>query len=239
MRRKSFEVDPCFNPADYGDGAASIYDLLYPNVESGLTACLAGLARGGIALDLGIGTGRVAIPLRRFGVEVHGIEASAAMIAALRARAEGAAIPVVHGDFSRDALGRSPYALIYSLVSTLFLLPSLALQESCLENIARHLAPDGVFVSEAYSDGATSPEPRSTSIPFVTPGGVVPYRVTTLIPPLGLFDEMAARAGLRLVDRWSNWARAPYDRTGQRHISVFARADGGRHGALADAPVAP
>ena len=227
MRRKSFEVDPCFNPAEYGDGAASIYDLLYPNVESGLTSCLAGLARGGIALDLGIGTGRVAIPLRRLGVEVHGIEASSSMIAALRASAEGATIPVLHGDFSRDALGRSPYALIYSLVSTLFLLPSLALQESCLMNIARHLVHDGVFVSEAYGDAATYPEPQSASIPIFTSSGVVPYRVTTLMPPLGIFDEMAARAGLRLVDRWSNWAREPYDPTGKRHLSVYARADGG------------
>ena len=135
MPRKPLEVDPGFNPAEYGDGAASIYDRLYPNVERGLTACLAGLAHGGMALDLGIGTGRVAIPLRRLGIEIHGIEASSSMIAALRARPEGAAIPVFHGDFSRDALGPSPYTLIYSLVSTLFLLPTLALQESCLRNM--------------------------------------------------------------------------------------------------------
>jgi SAM-dependent methyltransferase len=219
-------VDPCFNPAEYGDGAASIYDLLYPNVESGLTSCLVDLANGGIALDLGIGTGRVAIPLSRLGVEVHGIEASSSMIAALRAKPEGDTIPVLHGDFSRDALGPSPYALIYSLVSTLFLLPSLALQESCLGNIRRHLAHDGVFASEAYGDAATYPEPQSASIPIFTSSGVIPYRVTALMPPLGLLDEMAARAGLRLVDRWSNWARQPYVLPGKRHISVYARADG-------------
>jgi SAM-dependent methyltransferase len=218
-------VDPFFNPAEYGDGAASIYDLLYPNVESGLTSCLADLANGGIALDLGIGTGRVAIPLSRRGVEVHGIEASPSMIAALRARPEGDRIPVLHGDFSRDALGSSPYALIYSLVSTLFLLPSLALQESCLRNIALHLARDGVFVSEAYGDAATYPEPQSVTVPIFTSSGVVPYRATTLMPPLGQFDEMAARAGLRLVERWSNWARQPYDPRDKRHISVYARAD--------------
>jgi SAM-dependent methyltransferase len=213
-----------FDPAAYGDGAAAIYDQLYPVVESRLVACLADLARGGPALDLGVGTGRVAIPLRRLGIAVHGIDASLPMIESLRARAEGVEIPVLHGDFATAPLGPTHYSLVYSLVSTMFLLPSLSLQQACLQNIALHLVPGGVFVSEAFRDDASYPTPHTRAIPIVTRSGVVNYRVTMLTPPLDVFDLMANRAGLRLRHRWSDWSRTPYQSAQPHHISVYERA---------------
>src|SRR5476649_514075 len=96
-----------FDPSSYGDCAAPIYDQLYPAVESGLVATLAALANGGPALDLGIGTGRVAIPLHRSGIRVHGIEASSAMIAAFRAHPDSEDIPVIQGDLGSASLGSS------------------------------------------------------------------------------------------------------------------------------------
>jgi SAM-dependent methyltransferase len=223
--RSEQQIDhTAFDPAAYGDGAAAIYDQLYPAVESRLVVCLADLARGGPALDLGVGTGRVAIPLRRLGIAVHGIDASLPMIESLRARAEGVEIPVLHGDFATASLGATRYSLVYSLVSTVFLLPSLTSQQACLENVARHLAPDGVFVSEAFRDDESFPEPHTRTIPIVTRSGVANYRVTTLAPPPHVFDDMASRAGLRLRCRWSNWSRTPYQPTQPRHISVYEQA---------------
>jgi SAM-dependent methyltransferase len=212
-----------FDPSSYGDGAAPFYDQLYPAVESGLLATLAALANGGPALDLGIGTGRVAIPLHRLGIPVHGVEASSVMIAAFRAHPGSEDIPVVHGDFGSAALGSS-YRLIYCLVSTFFLLPSLPLQQICLHNIARHLLPEGLFVSEAFSGMSSYPLADTTDIPIGTPSGIRPYRVTTLSTPLDVLDAMAARARLRLTERWSTWSRTPYLPVHPRHISVYRLA---------------
>jgi len=209
-----------FEPSSYGDCAAPIYDQLYPAVESGLVATLAALAKGGPVLDLGIGTGRVAIPLRRLGIPIHGVEASSAMIAAFCAHPGNEDIPVIHGDFSSAPLGSS-YRLIYCLVSTFFLLPSLPLQQGCLHNIARHLLPGGLFVSEGFSSASRYPLADTTQIPISTPSGIRPYRVTTLSTPLDVLDAMAGQAHLRLVERWSTWSRTPYQPVHPRHISVY------------------
>ena len=209
-----------FDPSSYGDCAAPIYDQLYPAVESGLVATLAALARGGPVLDLGIGTGRVAIPLRRLGIPVHGVEASSAMIAAFRAHPGSEDIPVIHGDFGLAPFGAS-YRLIYCLVSTFYLLPTLPLQQGCLHNIAKHLVSGGLFVSEGFSSASRYPLADTTDIPINTPSGILPYRVTTLSTPLDVLDAMASQAHLHLVERWSTWARVPYQLVHPRHISVY------------------
>lgn len=209
-----------FDPAEYGNHAASFYDQLYGGVETGLLAALVDLAGGGPALDLGIGTGRLAIPLRRVGVPVGGVEASPAMIAAFRARPGTEDIPVIEGDFASTPLG-GPYQLIYSLASTFFLLPSLDLQRACLENVARHLLPAGVFVSEGFSAASGSPLLESNDYPISTSSGVQTYRVTVLATPLSVLDPMARACGLSLTARWSNWFRARYIPDQPRHISVY------------------
>jgi SAM-dependent methyltransferase len=213
-----------FDSAAYGDNCASFYDQLYPAIESGLLATLADLARGGPALDLGVGTGRVAIPLACSGVLVHGVEASRSMIDALRSKPGGGSIPVVHGDFISARLGSS-YRLIFSLVSTFSLLPTLELQQASLFNIVRHLAPDGVFVCEGFVGAGAFPAPESAAVPIATPSGVVSYQVTSLSTPLSVFDAMALKAGLRLRERWRSWRKDPHGPADQRYISVYAREE--------------
>jgi SAM-dependent methyltransferase len=212
-----------FDPASYGDCAAAFYDQLYPVVETGLVTTLAELAQGGPALDLGIGTGRVAVPLRRAGVAVAGIEASSSMIATFHSRNCTQDIPVIRGNFASDPMGDSPYRLIYALASTFFLLPLLSLQQACFQNIACHLVPGGLFVSEAFLSDGSFPEPDVTEIPIATSSGTSPYRVVMLSTPPTLLDEMACRSGLRLAERWSNWSRKQYEAGQPRHISVYAR----------------
>ena len=209
-----------FDPSSYGDCVAPIYDQLYPAVESGLVAALAALANGGPVLDLGIGTGRVAIPLRRLGIPVHGVEASSAMIAAFRAHPGNEDIPVIHGDFGSAAFGSS-YRLIYCLVSTFYLLPSLPLQQHCLHNIAKHPVPGGLFVSEGFSSASSCPLADTIEIPINTPSGIRPYRVTTLSTPLDVLDAMANRAHLHLMQRCSTWSGTSYQPVHPRHISVY------------------
>jgi SAM-dependent methyltransferase len=158
---------PLFDAAKYGDSSASFYDQLYPTIEAGVLTTLKRLAGEGPVLDLGIGTGRVGIPLSQSGIELHGIEASPAMIAALRKHTGGTDIHVIQGDFATTPLG-GPYQLVYSLVSTFLLLPTLEQQKECFKNIAAHLKKDGCFVSEVYESESSFPEPDSTKIPIIT-----------------------------------------------------------------------
>ena len=110
---------------------------------------LASLAGAGPALELGIGTGRVAIPLAAAGVDVHGIDASEAMVERLRAKPGGDAIPVTIGDF-RDFSLDTAFTAIYVPFNTFFGLLTQDDQVTCFRTVARHLTPDGVFVMEAF-----------------------------------------------------------------------------------------
>lgn len=212
-----------YRPAAYGDGCAPFYDQLYPSRESGLLDALAALAGSEPALDLGIGTGRVALPLARRGVRVHGVEASLEMLARFRERAGAAEVPVVEGDFAEAELG-GPFGLAYALVSTLYLLPTLALQRACLANVARHLRPGGLLLAELFSGRGSFPRPEVTESPIVTPTGVRLYRVTTLATPLEVLDAMASECGLRLDERWADWRRAPWVAASPRAICLYRRA---------------
>jgi SAM-dependent methyltransferase len=209
-----------FDPAKYGDSAALFYDQLYNSVDIATVTALTQLAGSGPVLDLGIGTGRMAIPLVRANVDVHGIEASAAMIAKLRQHTELKNIPIIQGDFSSTPLANQ-YQLVYSLVSTFLLLPSLENQQACFYNIARHLNKGGCFVSEIYESENNFPTVDETVIPVITGEGVKDYHVTYLGTPIKVLDEMAAKAGLRLKERWSDWKQSAYTVESVRHISVY------------------
>src|SRR5262249_52442218 len=117
--------------------------------DEAMIATLAELARGGRALELGIGTGRIALPLAARGLEVHGIDASPAMVARLRDKPGGAEIPVAMGDFA-DVSVEGTFSLVYVVFNTFFGLLSQEEQVRCFENVARHLAADGLFVIEAF-----------------------------------------------------------------------------------------
>src|SRR3989337_2106533 len=138
-----------YTPDTYGEKIAAVYDDLYPGYDEAAIHRLAELARDGSALELGIGTGRFALPLQGMGVEVNGIHASPAMVARLKAKPGGERIPVTIGDFSQVGV-EGEFSLIYVVFNTLFGLLTQDAQIHCFENVARHLTPEGVFVVEAF-----------------------------------------------------------------------------------------
>ena len=224
---------PCYNPAAYGEGCAEFYDQIYPRCEPGTIELLVALARGGKVLELGSGTGRVALPLAHEGVEIHGIEASRAMVANLRRKSGGAMLPVTVGNFA-DVSVTSDYSLIFSVVNTFLLLPSNEEQQRCFRNVARHLAPGGLFLLEIFEAGnetsirqtaETTDRSSKRSEQFVdTPNGLRLYAVEISSVTISDLDAMAAGAQLRLRNRWSNWRREPFEHASHRHISVYERA---------------
>ena len=145
-----------YTAATYGDKIAEVYDEMYPmraNVAPTVDA-LAQFASGGAALELGIGTGRIALPLAERGIEVHGIDASEAIVAKMRAKPGGDAIPVTISDFSHFSLvegnPHKRFSLVYVVFNTLFQATSQEAQVQCFRSAAAHLTDDGVFVVEAF-----------------------------------------------------------------------------------------
>ena len=139
-----------YGPETYGERIADVYDEWYtlPDPEPEATL-LAELAAGGRALELGIGTGRIALPLAAKGVEVHGIDASPAIVAQMRAKPGGDAIPVTIGDMA-DVPVDGTFTLIYVVFNTFFMLMTQEQQVRCFRNVAAHLAPGGRFVLHAF-----------------------------------------------------------------------------------------
>ena len=213
---------------------------------------LAGLAAGGPALELAIGSGRVALPLAARGIPVEGIEASPEMVALLRGKPGGDAIPVTVGDMAE--VGRpGPYPLVYLVFNTLFNLTRHGAQEECFGNVARVLAPGGAFVVEAFvqDDADIDRLEREVQVWSVTDTAVtirlhqfdraaqtfVRQTVTLTdggvrLQPFGMhyrlphqLDELAAAAGLRLEARYADWDRSPFGTDSRSHVSVY-RAPG-------------
>jgi SAM-dependent methyltransferase len=240
-----------YDISTYGESVAPSYDAMYPACDETMVATLARLARDGRALELGIGTGRVALPLAEKGIEVCGIDASPSMIEKLRAKRGGENIPVTTGDFA-DVAVEGEYDLIYVVFNTFFALLTQEEQTRCFENVAERLSSRGVFVTEAFvPDPTRFTGGQATRAVQVTADRVrldialhdaVSQRVTgqhvhitaqgiSLLPiqiryawPSEM-DLMARLAGLRLRDRWDDWTARPFTSESQRHISVYERAD--------------
>jgi len=150
-----------YQPETYGQRIAHTYDEWYDFLDEATVPVLTELAqarqggREGRALELGIGTGRVAIPLQQAGVPVEGIDASEAMVARLHAKegggppSSGGTIPVVIGDLA-DVAVEGQYTLIYVVFTTFFCLLTQEDQVRCFRNVAKHLSPEGSFVVEAF-----------------------------------------------------------------------------------------
>jgi len=234
----------------YGERIADVYDSWYAAFDERCIDLLAEFARGGSALELGIGTGRIALPLRQRGVDVHGVDASPAMVAKLRAKRGGDAIPVAmatFADFSLD--GR--FALAYIAFNTFFAPVTQEEQIRCMETVARHLSPGGRFVIEAFVPdlarfvsnqtvgvvGLESSEVRiDASLLDVTDQRITSQHIVltergTRLYPVTLryvwpseMDLMARIAGLRLEHRWADWERTPFARDSTKHISVYQRS---------------
>ncbi|WP_282204143.1 class I SAM-dependent DNA methyltransferase [Kitasatospora fiedleri] len=213
---------------------------------------LAELAGGGRALELGIGTGRIALPLARRGVPVHGIELSRAMVRRLRAKPGGESIGVTLGDFATakaDLTADGPFALVFLVFNTLMNLTGQEAQVACFRNAADHLAPGGRFVVEVMVPELRKIPAGQNTVPFRTGPGEWAYtaydtvtqdatchylqvtpdgRGTARTVPFRYvwpaeLDLMARLAGLRLRDRWDGWTRTPFTEHSTRHVSVWEK----------------
>src|SRR6478672_5346310 len=138
-----------YGPATYGERVADVYDEWYEESNPSECELLAELAAGGPVLELGIGTGRVSLPLSAAGVEVHGIDASPAIVRQLRAKEGGAAIPVTIGDMA-DVPVDGEFSLVFVVFNTFFMLTTEEAQQRCFRNVAAHLAPGGRFLIRTF-----------------------------------------------------------------------------------------
>jgi SAM-dependent methyltransferase len=236
----------------FGERVAARYDqtsaqMFDSRVVDPVVDVLAGLADGGRALELGIGTGRIALPLARSGVAVHGIDLSRAMVARLRAKPGGEAIGVTIGDFATTTV-RGTFSVAYLVFNTIMNLTTQAAQVACFRNVASHLEAGGCFVIEvAIPDLRRLPSGQNV-VPFhvsrtrwafdvydvaaqamssnyveVVDGRgeyrSIPFRY---VWPAEL-DLMAQLAGLRLRARWDGWTGEPFTSESRRHVSIWEK----------------
>jgi SAM-dependent methyltransferase len=244
-----------FDAAEYGRHISGVYDALVDSAfatdTEATVTLLAELARGGPVLEFGIGTGRLALPLARRGIEVCGIEGSAEMLDQLRGKPGGADIRVVVGDFASASLD-STFALVVLVANTVFALPSQDAQVQTFRNAAAHLRPGGQLVIEAWvpdvgdfragralrvvsiSDRrvvleAAELDPvdqhmRTTKL-FCGPDGLLAFPANHRYAWPAELDLMAQLAGLKRAQRWEDWRRRPYSATSRHHVTVYATSE--------------
>jgi SAM-dependent methyltransferase len=238
---------------NYFDGlVAKNYDLAPDIFDSAFVdatvSFLADLAQGGSVLELGIGTGRIALPLSQRGVSVHGIELSPAMVAQLQRKPGAVDIGVTIGDFAATGV-EGTFRLAYLVYNTITNLTTQDEQVKCFRDVARHLEPGGKFVIElevpplqrlppgedVLAFSLNPPHLGFDEIDIVTQQGIshhywvadgkswvnsMPYR---FVWPSEL-DLMARIAGMTLRERWGDWNREPFTATSTKHISVWEKS---------------
>ncbi|MBO0776123.1 MAG: class I SAM-dependent methyltransferase [Actinobacteria bacterium] len=233
--------------ATYDESSAAMFD---PAVVEPAADFLAALAGSGRALELGIGTGRLALPLARRGVPVHGIDLSQAMVARLRAKPGGDAIGVTMGDFATTRADGT-FSVAYLVFNTIMNLTAQAAQVACFRNVAAQLDPGGCFVIEVMVPELRKLPPGQNVVPFqveATGWAFDIYDVATqsmtsnyikvtdghgehtsfpfrYVWPAEL-DLMAQLAGMRLRERWAGWTREPFTSESRQHVSVWQKPAG-------------
>ncbi len=230
--------------ARYDESVAEMFD---PAVVDPTVDFLVQLSGTGRALELGIGTGRIALPLAQRGVRVHGIELSTAMIARLHAKPGGEAIGVTIGDFATTTVDGS-FAVVYLVFGTISNLTTQEAQIACFRNAAAHLQPGGCFVIDVGIPQLQRLPPGETVRPFkvsdtrlgfdeynVAEQGLISHHFELVegrwerfsVPfryvwPSEL-DLMAELAGLKLRERWSGWVREPFTSNSRRLVGVWEK----------------
>ena len=241
-------------PEDYfGERVAARYDesaadISRPAVVDPVVDLLAELAGDGAALELGIGTGRIAVPLRRRGVRVHGIDLSPAMIARLQAKPGAEDIGVTIGDFATTTVGGT-FSVAYLVFNAIMNLTTQDEQIACFRNVAAHLEPGGCFVIEVGVPQLQRLPPGETVRAFdvsatklgfdefdVVSQGLISHHYSVVDGTLELLsvpfryvwpselDLMAQLAGMTLRSRWSDWQRSPFTSKSTAHVSVWETA---------------
>jgi SAM-dependent methyltransferase len=229
------------------DEVAAAKGLFDAEVVAPAVDFLVELAGDGRALELGIGTGRIALPLAERGVAVHGIELSRAMAERLHAKPGGEHIGVTIGDFATSTVGGA-FSLAYLVRNTIMNLTTQEAQVSCFRNVSAHLEPGGCFVLEVLVPGLQRLPPGQTIQDFhvgeerwgldeydVATQGLVSHHFTFTdegvtrwsVPfryawPAEL-DLMAQLAGMRLRERWGGWGRKPFTAESREHVSVWEK----------------
>ncbi|MCK6481086.1 MAG: class I SAM-dependent methyltransferase [Planctomycetaceae bacterium] len=240
-----------YDPAlSFDEEHAAAEDATVRGDEAATVAFLEGLARGGPALELAIGSGRIALPLAARGIHVDGIDFSEAMVARLRAKPGGGALSVTMGDFA-DVGVPGRYRLVYLVFNTLFNLLTQDDQVRCFGNVAARLDEEGVFVVEGFvpswlhrlRDGeyvsAESVETGSVTLGVgrhdpvaqrleeshvrLSPGGIRLAPIVCRYAWPSELDLMARMAGLRLKERWGGWEREPFTADSRNCVSVYGR----------------
>jgi SAM-dependent methyltransferase len=226
---------------------ATSADMYEPEVLDPAVSVLADLAGAGAALELGVGTGRIALPLSQRGVRVHGIDISPAMVAQLQAKPGSEAIGVTIGDFATTKVPRA-FTLVYLVYNTITNLITQDEQAECFRNAAAHLEPGGCFVIEVVVPELQRLPPGETVRAFeVSPTHlgfdeidvatqssvshhyfVVDGRLEVFSAPYRYvwpseLDLMARLAGLTLRERWSDWGRQPFTSDSRKHVSVWQK----------------
>ncbi|MEK6276323.1 MAG: class I SAM-dependent methyltransferase [Actinomycetota bacterium] len=233
--------------ASYDESSAEMFD---PTVVGPAVDFLVELAGSGRALELGIGTGRIALPLAQRGVPVHGIDVSRAMVAKLRAKPGGEDIDVTIGDFATTTV-EGMFSVAYLVFNTIMNLTTQAAQVACFRNVAAHLEPGGCFVIEVGIPALQQLPPGETilanyvsetrwgfdeydvatqgltshhfrSVDGLVERNSVPFRYAW---PSEL-DLMAELAGMTLCERWSGWKREPFTSDSRKHVSVWEKPAG-------------
>jgi SAM-dependent methyltransferase len=230
--------------ARYDESAAEMFD---PGVVDPVVDFLVELAGSGRALELGIGTGRIALPLAQRGVPVHGIELSKAMVARLREKQGGEDIGVSIGDFATTTVDGT-FSVAYLVFNTIMNLTTQAAQVACFRNVAAHLEPGGCFVVEVGVPELRRLPPGETAHAFHVSDtswgideydvanqgltshhfGIVEGRVERSSIPFRYawpseLDLMAELAGMELRERWSGWKREPFTSDSRQHVSVWKK----------------
>lgn len=235
--------------------AAAGYDtpgegMFAPEVLGPTVEILAELAGGGRALELAIGTGRVAIPLHEAGIDVTGIELSAPMLARLREKVDESALPVIRGDMTTASAGEG-FSLAYLVFNTISNLLVQEQQVECFRNAARHLAPGGCFVVELWVPQLRALAPgHGGTVEISEPGYLLVDTIDTLAQQLvshhvrfdpavdgarearidrtphrfiwpSELDLMAQLAGFTLESRWAGWDRSEFTADSRSHVSVY------------------
>jgi len=239
-----------YSDETYGERVADVYDEWYTQVDPHAIDRLVELSAQGRALELGIGTGRVALPLAARNVDVSGIDAAESMINRLKGKEGGERIHIYKGSFA-DVNVEGEFQLIYVVFNTFFALSSQDEQVRCFRNVAKHLTSSGRFAIEAFVPNLNrftggqvnwatkvteevveldvgkhdSVKQSVTSQKVVLKDGepvrLYPVQIRYAWPTE--IDLMAQLAGLRLLERWGSWQRTPFDEESGKHISIYGR----------------
>ncbi len=241
-------TDPC----SYGEAFADVYDDWYGDISDAHATVTALVSLGGTGpfLELGVGTGRIALPLAAAGAEVHGVDASPAMLRALASKPGANLVRVTCADMAELPVG-GEFRVVFAAFNTFFNLSSESAQTRCINRVADILTPGGWLGIEAFipSDEPDAVEHRETSHSDPTGGTITtstirnpvdqtvhgehihrsangieigrPWLIRYAHPDQ--LDAMSASAGLTLVERWADWSGSRFDPGGERHVSLYRK----------------